>query len=102
MAFNKDKLKDDFLAALSQDAPADDDAVMEMLAGVAQKMADGVELNPAADVISNTDRIKLLEDDVESLKAKVDELKTFVDEIEQRLTAEEGVTANLKPTALNQ
>lgn len=101
MPFNKQQLTDDFLAGLAQEVAEDDDATRDMLRGVAEKLAIGVEKNPGATVLTNEDKIKILEDDLAALQSKVNELQSFVDSIEQRVTAEEQVTGKLKPTALN-
>ena len=96
MPFNKAKLTEDFLSALASSVPEDDDKTRDMLRGVAETMANGVELNPGITTVDNEEKVALLESKVDDLEKKVADFQNFLDDIDARIGTVETKTSQLQ------
>ena len=85
MPFDKGKLTEDFLSALASEVPEDDDKTRDMLRGIADTMATGIELNPASTVLDNEEKIAQLETRVDELETQAAEFQSFLDSLDARL-----------------
>ena len=85
MPFDKSKLTQDFFDALASEVAEDDDKTREMLRGIADTMATGVELNPAVTVLDNEEKIAQLETRVDDLEKQAAEFQSFLDSLDARL-----------------
>jgi len=95
MPFNKAKLTEDFLSALASEVPEDDDKTRDMLSGIAETMATGVELNPGIAVVNNEQKIAILESTVTELETQVGGFQSFLDDIDARIGTVETKTKDL-------
>ena len=90
MPYDENKLSTDIQNALAIPVPEGEDAALETVGEIAAAIAAAITANPGETVLSNEERIQVLEDELQALTDRVGELESFVDTIEQRLSPVES------------
>ena len=90
MPYDESKLSTDIQNALAIPVPDGEDDALATVGEIAAAIAAAITANPAETVLSNEERVQVLEDELQALTDRVGELESFVDSIDQRLSPVES------------